>query len=106
MTADFEPTCMTAEELAGWHAANANIYSNRERAARPCHDCPLAFAQEMRGLGCCNGEPHRRGGYAIDPRPVVHRRSSRYADAETRLRARREQWRLSSQRRRARAAAA
>jgi hypothetical protein len=46
---------MDAEELARWQEMNGRAAANR--AARPCADCPLGYAVEMRALGRCNGTP-------------------------------------------------
>jgi hypothetical protein len=53
---------MSADELASWQDMNSQTTSHR--TDRPCHDCPVAFAMEMRALGRCNGEPmeERRWG--------------------------------------------
>lgn len=48
------PACMTQDEFDGWSAHNAVL---RNASPLPCQDCPVAFAQEMRAAGCCNGEP-------------------------------------------------
>lgn len=47
---------MEPEELAGWNRLNLQVAAST-RAARPCEDCPLTFAAEMRAAGRCNGEP-------------------------------------------------
>lgn len=44
------PACMSADELATWQ-------SGRNWADRPCLDCLLGFAVEMRAVGRCNGTP-------------------------------------------------
>lgn len=57
----FTPLCMDAEELAGWRAQNdRSRHGNGIRARRPCEDCLLGFAAEMRALGRCNGETTRK----------------------------------------------
>jgi hypothetical protein len=53
MPARWEPLCMDAEDLEGWRRLNRG----GSRARRPCEDCPLDFAAEMRLLGRCNGSP-------------------------------------------------
>lgn len=85
--------CMTADEARLWDAANRYMV---HRAASPCDDCPLAFAREMRALGCCDGVPGPKVG-----RPsmgAVRRRiggphANRYPTEEERLAARRRSWR-------------
>ena len=66
------PRCMDAEELETWRVraggwAGADDGRSRPGAAgrarptvwtlRPCVDCPLGHAAEMRALGRCNGTP-------------------------------------------------
>ena len=53
---EWAPACMDAGELAGWRDRNARLLPFR-RAERPCEDCLLGFAAEMRAEGRCNGEP-------------------------------------------------
>lgn len=57
----FIPDCMTDAELDSWQAANRRISDVKERALRPCADCPIEFAREMRREGLCNGSPRRTG---------------------------------------------
>lgn len=79
----FTPACMTADELRLWREANAVIAVTRNTSDRPCRDCPVTFATEMRAKGCCNGVPSERGratsalseklllaGYGLTPAPV------------------------------------
>lgn len=47
---------MSPEEWALWRARWKASYGSHRRA-RPCPDCPLGFAVEMRAEGRCNGEP-------------------------------------------------
>lgn len=49
------PACMSADDWAGWRKFNHLTAS--QRVARPCADCPAAFAEEMRAEGHCNGTP-------------------------------------------------
>lgn len=51
--------CMTDEEWTEWVAMNPMNVSGGESAVadRPCSDCPLGFAADMRALGKCNGTP-------------------------------------------------
>lgn len=84
--------CMTPEEWTGWTAAN-NVLSSP--AASPCSDCPMAFANAMRAVGCCDGTPGIQIGrprLATSPVAYVGRRSKYATDAE-RTAARRLQWR-------------
>lgn len=46
--------CMTQDEYALWEAANLTVGIS---ASSPCIDCPLAFAESMRLVDRCNGEP-------------------------------------------------
>lgn len=58
LAAPWEPHCMDADEYAGWLALNGGSAAARHvAAARPCDDCSLGFAAEMRALGRCNGTP-------------------------------------------------
>jgi hypothetical protein len=50
------PLCMDASEFASWRQMNLRVAGNNQ-AKRPCDDCPLGFAAEMRGIGRCNGSP-------------------------------------------------
>jgi len=49
-----DPACMTPDELARWHAANATL---NQPALRACQDCLPWWAEAMRAQGRCNGEP-------------------------------------------------
>lgn len=51
------PACMDADEWALWERANRSINSSIERATRPCADCPLGYAADMRAEDRCNGTP-------------------------------------------------
>ena len=51
----FVPLCMTTAELSAWNRANE--VTGRHRVGRPCDDCPLSFAVQMRATDRCNGEP-------------------------------------------------
>jgi hypothetical protein len=83
------PDCMTPAELEGWRVADAR-YRKGPSTGNPCLDCPLAFAEEMRAVGCCNGRPGRYS--MLDPQP------HRYDDALARIEARRRAWRMSKRR--------
>lgn len=62
----WRPACMDDEEWALWKAANDRIYVGMQ-AARPCADCPLGHAADMRAEGRCNGTP---GGVEEDDEHV------------------------------------
>ena len=47
------PLCMEAAEWAHWQRSR----HTSDRNSRPCDDCPLGFAAEMRSVGKCNGVP-------------------------------------------------
>lgn len=55
---------MDPEEWTEWVARNPLHITDTAAAARPCTDCPLAFAADMRAEGRCNGTP---GGVAEEP---------------------------------------
>lgn len=48
--------CMTADEWTAWQDTNRRI-NQGSQAPRPCSDCTLGFAAEMRAEGRCNGSP-------------------------------------------------
>jgi hypothetical protein len=48
------PLCMEQGDWAHWQRMNPSI---SDLAARPCSDCPVGFAAEMRAEGKCNGTP-------------------------------------------------
>lgn len=50
------PACMDADEWRAWLAMNDRLNQNLQ-ATRPCHDCPLGHAADMRAEGRCNGTP-------------------------------------------------
>ena len=62
VAAPWEPACMDPDEWAAWRSLNGRV-SGSQRAARPCSDCLLGYAAEMRAEGRCNGTP---GGDAAD----------------------------------------
>lgn len=53
--ARWAPACMDADDWAGWKRLNASAGS--ERTPRPCDDCPLSYAADMRRQDRCNGSP-------------------------------------------------
>lgn len=61
--AGWSPLCMDAAEWADWQARNPTALDIYSAVARPCEDCLLGFAADMRAAGRCNGEP---GGAAVD----------------------------------------
>lgn len=48
--------CMDPGEWASWQEKNRQVAQNQQ-APRPCSDCLLGFAAEMRAIGRCNGQP-------------------------------------------------
>jgi len=55
-----DPACMTPDELRLWNEAAdvaARHSSRKRRVSSPCVDCPVAWAEAMRVVGHCNGEP-------------------------------------------------
>lgn len=59
--AGWAPACIDADEWAAWRARNPLVGVEADLVARPCEECPLGFAADMRAQGRCNGEP---GGVA------------------------------------------
>lgn len=53
---EWAPACMTAEEHRLWIEANG-LLNDHLQARRPCEDCPIAWADERRAEGRCNGTP-------------------------------------------------
>jgi len=52
------PLCMDADEFETWSTtAKGWKTPNGRWEMRPCTDCPLSFAAEMRAEGKCNGTP-------------------------------------------------
>jgi hypothetical protein len=54
------PLCMEPDEWVLWQAGNARVTGSTagvRRADRPCEDCPMGYAADMRAEGRCNGEP-------------------------------------------------
>lgn len=47
---------MDPPDWADWQARNPRLHG-AAHAERPCQDCPLAFALEMRAIDRCNGTP-------------------------------------------------
>lgn len=46
---------MSDDELRDWN--DANDAAGPARTARPCDDCPIAWARQQAAKGCCNGHP-------------------------------------------------
>lgn len=63
MTPSWSPLCMEEDEWADWQRYNPKIAST-DRAERPCADCPVEYAAEMRIAGRCNGVPKRIRTYS------------------------------------------
>jgi hypothetical protein len=59
------PLCMEPEDWADWQAMNPRISEAGGFAPRPCTDCPIAFADEMRAVGKCNGTPGQQPGIGV-----------------------------------------
>jgi hypothetical protein len=51
------PACMGIDEFARWCAANRALHGVADQVSSPCRDCTAAFADEMQGVGRCNGDP-------------------------------------------------
>jgi hypothetical protein len=49
--------CMTPKEWAAWQDTNRRISNHTDQAPRPCSDCTLGFAADMRAVDRCNGSP-------------------------------------------------
>lgn len=58
----WEPSCMEPDEWVAWQESNRRLALGYQ-APRPCSDCLLGYAAEMRATGRCNGQP---GGDAHD----------------------------------------
>lgn len=65
--------CMTRDEWTAWQDANRRLTNQRAQAPRPCSDCTLGFAADMRAVGRCNGSPagtdHQQEENDVDPMP-------------------------------------
>lgn len=80
------PLCMSDAEWRAWQALNP-FYSKHnplvrksDVAARPCADCPLGYAAEMRALGRCNGTPAGVQDDEEEPAMQVHASTPRPAN--------------------------
>lgn len=72
------PACMADDEYAAWAEMNSRMTSRSERAKRPCADCTLGYASEMRAVGRCNGTPAGvEEEETMEQPPEVHLRPSR-----------------------------
>ncbi len=71
------PACMTPDELALWNEAAAYLRNWGGRATLdPCADCTVAFSDEMRALGRCNGIPGESRPVPYELTPPEKRRES------------------------------
>jgi hypothetical protein len=60
VAAPWSPACMDDDERTAWEAKNARVtgmFGGVGKADRPCTDCTLGFAADMRAIGRCNGAP-------------------------------------------------
>lgn len=53
----WQAACMDPDEWEVWQDTNRRLTSFGDQATRPCDDCTLGFAADMRALGRCNGTP-------------------------------------------------
>ena len=65
--------------------ANATIRPVHNQAKRPCSDCPLAYFEEMRAAGCCDGVPRMR--VKLPPTVALMRRRELWARVKRKQRA-------------------
>ena len=77
---------MTPDELALWHEQAARVRSlfDRRAATDPCADCTVAFSDEMRAQGRCNGTP----GVTAPPIDLTKRRAETRRESNRRCQAR------------------
>lgn len=90
-----KPDCMTPDELTAWEEAALLV---RNGGSVPCIDCPVWFAERMRGEGRCNGDPGSWRMPGLVPEPAGRGRA--YASEAERRAARRADWRRRDARRR------
>ncbi len=64
VTETWAPLCMEPDELARWQEMRDRATTHHDRAARPCRDCLVEAAAEMRAVERCNGTP--RGDEIMD----------------------------------------
>lgn len=59
MADDWKPACMDADEYALWQRGDDQVgrTNGAQRGRRPCADCTLGHAADMRAQGRCNGTP-------------------------------------------------
>jgi len=78
LLAGWSPDCMDAPDWRDWQRMNpGNVGGGK--ALKPCWDCPLEFAVEMRAIARCNGSPGRPVGrpvretslIALPPVPLI-----------------------------------
>lgn len=58
--------CMDDEEWTRWVRENPMGVAEPSFADRPCRDCPMGFAADMRAIGRCNGRPSGTAGEPAD----------------------------------------
>lgn len=93
---------MTDPEYVLWLEMNGRLRDGG--AGSPCADCPRSWAEAMRAISQCDGEPGPAVGRpreSEEPAFFLGRTFRRYETEEQRLAARRSSWRSSSARRRA-----
>ena len=76
--AGWRPACMDVDEYDAWAEMNRRTAIARSVAVdRPCRDCTLGFAAEMRSVGRCNGTPGGEEEEPMEPETIdvrLHRR--------------------------------
>ena len=65
---------MDDAEYGLWSEANATIRPVHNQAKRPCSDCPMAYFEEMRAAGCCDGVPRNARGQLPHSIALMRRR--------------------------------
>jgi hypothetical protein len=64
----WSPLCMEPDEWADWQRLNP-VLNQAIHAERPCADCPVGYARQMRAIRRCNGTP----GLKEENDPVAER---------------------------------
>lgn len=66
------PLCMEPDEWAEWQRMNPRLVA-KDHAERPCSDCPVSYAEEMRAKSLCNGTPggEKNEDLPMTPTPTV-----------------------------------
>lgn len=62
----WEPACMDPAEWADWQRLNP-VLNSLMHTERPCTDCPIGYARQMRAIGRCNGTP----ALVVEENPVI-----------------------------------